>query len=350
MSEIPPRYKLLKKEETQSLSYEQLRNNNALETYYYVLNIIGKRLQENPSINITLTGTNSNTGIEKNNKELSQARAQSVVNYFQNLWNIAPERVKIESRNLPKEPSRNDEPQGIAENRRVEIYSDDPSITEPVFTVDTMRVISASSIKFIPKVLTEVGVNSWDLNIAQGNQTVLNKKGEGYPPESIDWEISQRTVPKGNEDLAYSIKGMDSVGQTATSKTKRIPISKKSIEMKRHSGQSDTEYEYYSLILFDFGQYNLNKEHRKVVDFVKSRVTNDSKVSILGFTDNIGEEDVNKKISEKRAKSVAKRLNINHNAIVEGKGESELIYDNSTPEGRFYCRTVNINIETPIKQ
>jgi len=65
------------------------------------------------------------------------------------------------------------------------------------------------------------------LNVVQGNQSVFNRKGEGNMPESIDWEISQRTIPKGNEDLAFSMRGMDSVGQVATSKTKRIPISKK---------------------------------------------------------------------------------------------------------------------------
>lgn len=349
-AEIPPRYSLISKEETAKFSFEKLRNYNALETYYEVLNILGLRLRDNPSAKVTITGTNSNLGPEKNNRDLSNARAQSVANYLQNIWGISPDRMSIQARNLPKEPSRNDDPQGVAENRRVEISSDDPSITEPVFTNDTMRTISASFIKFIPKVLTEVGVHSWDLNVMQGDKQVLNEKGEGNPPESINWEISQRTVPKGNEDLAYTIKGMDSVGQVANSKTKRIPISKKSIEMKRRSGQSDTEFEYYSLILFDFAKSNLNKEHRKVVDFVRSRITDNSKVSIYGFTDNIGEEDVNKKISEKRAKSVLQRLNIDHNVIVEGKGEQELIYDNSTPEGRFYCRTVTINIETPIKQ
>jgi hypothetical protein len=33
----------------------------------------------------------------------------------------------------------------------------------------------------------------------------------------------------------------------------------------------------------------------------------------------------------------------------EGMGERELIYNNELPEGRFYCRTVTITVETPIK-
>jgi outer membrane protein OmpA-like peptidoglycan-associated protein len=119
--------------------------------------------------------------------------------------------------------------------------------------------------------------------------------------------------------------------------------------MKRRSGQSDKEYEYYSLILFDYGKSDLGFEHKKVVDFVKGRLSEGSKLLIYGYTDSMGEEEVNLKLSDKRAKSVLKRLEISENINYEGKGESELLYDNSLPEGRFYCRTVTIDIETPIK-
>jgi hypothetical protein len=36
-------------------------------------------------------------------------------------------------------------------------------------------------------------------------------------------------------------------------------------------------------------------------------------------------------------------MNIRH----EGVGESTLLYPNDSPEGRFYCRTVQVLIETP---
>jgi outer membrane protein OmpA-like peptidoglycan-associated protein len=348
-SEIPNRYVLFTKEITSKFDLAQLSNLNALETYYFVLNIVGKRLKDNESSTINLVGTNQDYGAEKGNIQLSQERAKAVANYFVNVWGISPDRIKISARNLPDQHSRIDDPQGMQENRRVEITSNDPSITEPVFTIDTMRVINTAEIKFIPKILTEVGVHSWDVAVKQKDKIVLNHKGEGDPPKSISWEINQKTVPKSDEDLAYFMTAMDSVGQITSSKIKRIPISKKSIEMKRRTGQSDKEYEYYSLILFDYGKSDLGREHKKVVDFVKNRINDRSKIFIYGFTDAMGDEEVNKKISDKRAISVLKRLNINSNVVYEGKGESELLYDNSLPEGRFYCRTVTINIETPVK-
>jgi outer membrane protein OmpA-like peptidoglycan-associated protein len=340
---------LFTKEITSKFDLAQLSNLNALETYYFVLNIVGKRLKDNESSTINLVGTNQDYGAEKGNIQLSQERAKAVANYFVNVWGISPDRIKISARNLPDQHSRIDDPQGMQENRRVEITSNDPSITEPVFTIDTMRVINTAEIKFIPKILTEVGVHSWDVAVKQKDKIVLNHKGEGDPPKSISWEINQKTVPKSDEDLAYFMTAMESVGQITSSKIKRIPISKKSIEMKRRTGQSDKEYEYYSLILFDYGKSDLGREHKKVVDFVKNRINDRSKIFIYGFTDAMGDEEVNKKISDKRAISVLKRLNINSNVVYEGKGESELLYDNSLPEGRFYCRTVTINIETPVK-
>ena len=86
-----------------------------------------------------------------------------------------------------------------------------------------------------------------------------------------------------------------------------------------------------------------------VVDFVKNRLTANANVFIYGYTDRMGEEKVNKRISEQRAKAVASRLKIPKSTYA-GIGESQLLYNNDTPEGRFYCRTVTITIETPINQ
>jgi hypothetical protein len=33
----------------------------------------------------------------------------------------------------------------------------------------------------------------------------------------------------------------------------------------------------------------------------------------------------------------------------EGVGNAELLFNNDIPEGRFYCRTVNIVVKTPVQ-
>lgn len=142
----------------------------------------------------------------------------------------------------------------------------------------------------------------------------------------------------------YVYDFLDQVGKaTATP----ITINKITVDKKRMEGVTDREFEFYSLILFDFGKSKLGQEHKNVLEFINKRVTSESQVTIEGFTDNIGDEKVNRKISEKRAIEVAKWLGLK-NAKTVGVGESYLLYDNSLPEGRFYCRTVRITIETPI--
>ncbi len=347
-SAIPSRYHLIDSNFTHSFKIDDLANLNALDTYYNMLNIIGKRLIDIPDANITIVGNNANVLQEKNNKSLSLDRANSVAHYLNSVWKVPFDRIKIESRNLPKESSRLDDTLGMQENRRVEIYSNNPAITEPVFTVDTMRVLSTSGIKFIPKVLTEAGIKHFEFTSNRNNIKIMNKRAETNLPTSFIWIIDNKNIPKDNVDLTYSLIVTDSVGQSISSPLKKIPLTKKTVDSKRRSGQADKEFEYYSLILFDYGKSNLANQHKNVVDFIKNRISPDSKISVFGYTDSMGDDNINQSISDKRAKSVLKRLDINIENV-EGKGESNLLYDNSLPEGRFYCRTVTINIETPVK-
>ena len=60
-----------------------------------------------------------------------------------------------------------------------------------------------------------------------------------------------------------------------------------------------------------------------------------------------GNDDFNLRLSTQRAQAVAKALD-HPNVIARGVGETILLYSNDTPEGRFYCRTVDIISETPM--
>ena len=133
------------------------------------------------------------------------------------------------------------------------------------------------------------------------------------------------------------------------SKCYNLPVEQITIKRKRVENIQDKEFEYYSLILFDYGKSNLLKEHSKVLDFIKGRISPNAVVYVKGYTDQMGDELTNDRIADKRAKSVGDMLKINK-ANVIGLGEKNALFDNSTPEGRFYCRTVRIEIETPVEK
>ncbi|MFP4368254.1 MAG: OmpA family protein [Candidatus Kapaibacterium sp.] len=350
-AELPDRYELYNPGQTGQFNFKMLQEKNALETYYHVLNIIGYRLRENPGVNITLVGTNSDTGQEKDNLELSRQRAESVADYLYDVWGISRERMRVEARKLPRQATKSDDPGDEAENRRVEIISSDNNITEPVITTDTLRVLSAVKVRFLPKTVSEAGIKEWSLKATQSDKTLVSYSGKGDVPQRLEWDLENKdqNVPRRAGHVDFSLSVTDSLGQTVSTKRNWIPVEQLTIEKKRLEHKTDREFEYYSLILFDFGSTKLEKEHRSVVDFVKNRVTPEADVFIYGYTDRMGEEAINKRISRERAQAVAKRLDI-PGAVVKGVGEAELLYDNSLPEGRFYCRTVTITIETPVRE
>ena len=347
---ISKKYILLKKNEIYKFDTKNLQGLDVLSTYYQVLNITGNRLKNNSAAKIRLIGTNCNSNMEKNNKELSKARAESIKNYFRDIWGISDERIKIEVRNLPKEFSAPDEPGADEENRRVEILPDDMKILEPVVTIDTVRQISDYKLRFFPSVRASAGLKSWKLSVTQSNKDLIKYTGYSHIPDSLEWNISLKdtSAPKTGGQIYYRLTVEDSLEQKASSPLNWLPIDQLTTERKRISKMADKEFEYYSLILFDFGKSTLGREHTSVLDFVKQRVKPESKVLITGYSDIIGDENVNMRISTRRAQAAANRLNI-PNAVVRGVGKTELLYDNTLPEGRFYCRTVKISIETPIK-
>ncbi|QLH53918.1 MAG: hypothetical protein CH6_2373 [Candidatus Kapaibacterium sp.] len=346
---IPDRYIKLTPEQTKTFNLDKLSSLDVLQTYYHILNIFGKKLKETPTTKVLIVGTNSGKGEEKNNLDLSLRRAKQVKDYLVNVWGIEPERIEVQARNLPKEPSNPEDPQGDEENRRVELYADDLRITEPIFSVDTLRKVDKLRITFYPKYQTGVDVRKWSIVVKQNGQAVKTFQGEGKPADSLVWEVDDKAFDQivfgGKLDVEFYVYDfLDQVGKaTATP----ITINKITVDKKRMEGVTDREFEFYSLILFDFGKSKLGQEHKNVLEFINKRVTSESQVTIEGFTDNIGDEKVNRKISEKRAVEVAKWLGLK-NAKTVGVGESYLLYDNSLPEGRFYCRTVRITIETPI--
>jgi hypothetical protein len=103
---------------------------STLNAYYNYLNIIGKRMQAYPATSIEIVGCRDTIG--EKSEALSLARAKTISRYLQDIWQIAPDRLKISARGLPQTPSNLKMEEGREENRRVEILSKDWEIIKPV--------------------------------------------------------------------------------------------------------------------------------------------------------------------------------------------------------------------------
>ena len=71
-------------------------------------------------------------------------------------------------------------------------------------------------------------------------------------------------------------------------------------------------------------------------------------VDIIGHTDSKGSKEYNQRLSEKRAKSIARYLETNavitERVMADGMGEDDPISNNDTREGRAMNRRVEIKL------
>jgi outer membrane protein OmpA-like peptidoglycan-associated protein len=106
-------------------------------------------------------------------------------------------------------------------------------------------------------------------------------------------------------------------------------------------------------ILFDFDSAELSDAAKKKIEDLVKDLPTDSEITVGGHTDSKGEDDYNKKLSEDRAKAVAKVLTSKNSDLdvkAKGFGESEPVADNEKggkdyPEGRAKNRRVEIRYE-----
>lgn len=336
--------KILQKYQAQNFKEENL-NQNTFDVYYNLLNVIGYRMNNYPNSIIDIVGTNNNTGIEKGNKELSKQRANEVKNYLVNIWNIDPKRIKIDSRNLPKKPANNEHPEGLEENRRAEINSDDFNILKPITILELSKIATPPKVRVIPDIKSDVGIKKWDLKIYQDKQ--LLKRFDDKDDELI-WDIEKGMLPELEKPIDIELVAEDVVGKQVTA-VKSLDIKQLTIKKKREELVNDKRIEKFALILFDYNRADLKQEHKQILNDIKSRITPESIVTISGYADATGEQDYNKELASKRTNNVLRELGLKEDhAIINNVGSDNLLFDNSTSYGRSFCRTVTILIETPI--
>jgi outer membrane protein OmpA-like peptidoglycan-associated protein len=100
----------------------------------------------------------------------------------------------------------------------------------------------------------------------------------------------------------------------------------------------------YSLIVFDYDGAGISASHRKAIASIRSTLSTNADISVIGMTDVLGDEEYNRQLSTRRAQAIVAALNHPH-AVAIGVGEQTGI-PATTPEGRFYSRRVDVIIRS----
>ncbi|MGE5409858.1 MAG: OmpA family protein [Clostridiales bacterium] len=327
-----------------------------LEIYNNLLNVVASRMQKFTEANLILTGCNDNEGAEKNNKLLSQNRAEIVRNYIINNYNIDPNRITVKVQNLPQKPSTLKNPAGLQENRRVEIYSNDERILEPVEILAQTNFSDPEILSVGLDVKSSSPVTNWKFIVDQSSENIISNAENGFPPEHYNWQITPSLYDKklDGSDFIFSVSAEDAKGLQSGNVIKKLPVEYVSSEKKKIEKLNDKLVEKLSLVLFDFNSSKLDKRNQNILKRVENSLSPFSSLKMNGYTDSLGTEEANMKLSKERASAALKELirilkPKSKMLESEGFGEKLELYDNSLPEGRFYNRTCQLIIETPAK-
>jgi outer membrane protein OmpA-like peptidoglycan-associated protein len=354
-SDIPSQYVRLN-DAAATAGFDEQKFKDTLEKYYQLLNIVGKRLIDNPAATVRLVGCNDNSGEEKGKKKLSAARAEAVRSYLQSIWKISPERLTVEARNLPALPSTSRTPEGQAENRRVEIQASDPAILAPIRSTYIATRIDNAALTVKPEVTAPYGIASWKITANNGAGKVAELSGQGEPTKETKLPLigsgDLHTLATGG-DISVKMELQDRKGQNMT--LTPAPVKMTFIETSKRLAQKQDQkvQEKYALILFDFDKDTISSANGEIINRIVNRIKSlpQANVDIVGHTDNIGKEAYNVKLSQRRALAVDKLLTAAYGEPVgervkySGVGPDSPLYDNQTSEGRSFNRTVTITLE-----
>jgi outer membrane protein OmpA-like peptidoglycan-associated protein len=361
--EIPGRYVLLTKDQAAGFNEEQLQNQvsatksvrsaGQLNIYHNVLNVLGDRMRANPGATITLDGSSAKG--PQDGKEL----AGSIKLYLVNVFGIDGSRIAVrgsfKAHPTSEQPGdTNDLAVRRAEDRRVDIESTSPELLlevgggmmKPVqmtaTQVDPLDYDVVFKVDSAKELMKSWSVNATDNNGATQHFGPFNGDQQGIPAATI-----LGSSPGGD----YKITMLAEMNNGTT-------VTKESTVHLIQPAVAVTKGFRYSIV-FGFDKTKTVSEYDKFLTaIVAPLITDGAIVTIHGHTDNIGVETYNQKLSEDRAKQTQKILaqaiansgrdNVKFEALGFGEDPAHSPFENSTPEERFYNRTVIIDI-VPVK-
>ncbi len=371
-ADFPSRYTLFKSPSQTAAFNDERLPGGTLDKYYHVMNIYGYRLKKYPNVKVELIGCVDEKNEDKNSP-LPKQRAQAVYDYLKNIWGIEEARMKITGRGWPETRSNPNDTFGIVENRRTEIHfsgdaEDVWQVMRPILDNDPTEFPSPASVAFSMK-------NGIDNEIVASRRIEVKYNGKPWktltdvgitdPSKNWDWQNADAEYPRPeNRDpklTAFNMPPYEAqlivVSKNGTEcKSDPTPIPVKFVSSRDQSiiRTAGKTLEKYNLILFPFDRYDAGPFNERILrTYVFPRVKPNSIVKVEGHTDVVGMFDHNKRLSENRSRTVKtgiEKATAGKMGSLEsrGTGEEEALYTNELPEGRFFNRTVQVIVETPI--
>lgn len=338
---LPSRYKRILPAHRTTFNPDSAARTDKLGTYYQILNIIGKRLQDNPQAAITLVGYTTNTGLEKTNRNLARQRAESIAGYLQEVWRISTERMTIQEQSAPEGIIPSDNSPEADEYLRVEIRAN-PTILTPVSFDYTKRIAMPPVIRFGFDVTAGAGLKQWNFDIAQfydrEEHPLFSHEGKTAVPATFDWNVNERAifVPQYAEPLEVKLSITDITNRNLDAQPVSLPVE-----------QRDAPYRLHTALIFipstspgQSARLQQDPQIQRTLETLSTIVTPSSQITLTGY----GLPSEMSIITERQrlVSQLLQRLKV----PITPANRAPL-YDTALPEGRMYNRVIQIDVRTP---
>ena len=334
---IPNRY------ETSSSSAAISARLTPVQFHHRLLSVVAERMRQFPTSDVTLVGTCAS---DDPDTTIALRRARSVASALTQGYGIAAKRVKVRARRLPVNASiatGTEAPLADEENRRVEITSSNSDVLAPFRTADTVGAMTPPSVTVKARSSDGTPINRWSLRVNDDRVDSSSRPLTNDIVFTPDGAAARELIQDGK--LRLSLSG-DHKG-ASVSDTLDLAIKTIRLIDKRRERRNDSIIERFELVVFPFRSAELTDEHRRVMEFVRSRVGKGARIQVEGYTDIIGTTEDNDRISLERARAVAAQLLGRVTAV--GRGEPGTSQSQRLPEERMLQRVVRITAVVPIK-
>jgi outer membrane protein OmpA-like peptidoglycan-associated protein len=224
-SDIPADYARLK-DKSEAAQFDQTLLTNSWDKYRNILNIVGQDLSRHSSARVKITGCNANTGIEKDNLDLSRRRAETVSAYLTEYWGIDQSRITIKARNLPEQPTPMDLIGARPENQRVEIEYDAAAMQADAPDRFIAEVNGKRDILIRTNILLEPGFREWQLTILGDDQPLKTFNGTDRIETQYTFALPDLDMEKlvALKTLGVKARVVDGQGAVRDTDTILVPI------------------------------------------------------------------------------------------------------------------------------
>ncbi|MCX6155205.1 MAG: OmpA family protein [Candidatus Kapabacteria bacterium] len=340
-SEIQPSY-------TNSKNFDLSNLSNPIMLHDLCLNVIADRLKKNPGTKINIHAF-IDPETEKGNCDLANDRSNNIKKYLIEKFGIEDQRINIlknKSNCSPDIKTYTKSEEGYSENRRVELSSDDYNITEPILANHYSQVkLQPDSIFIQPEAEFPASIENWQITLKAGNSVIDTKNSNS--DSKFNKKLIENDPILSEDALKAELIVTDFEKQTAYD-SKYIKI------------QHDTS-EFIilrlSLVLFDIRSDQLSEFDKKTIKTFAEQFDPETEILVSGYSDNLGKDNTNLKLSERRAKHTAEYLqkivpNLN-NIKIAGFASNQFpagISSYQTPVERFLARTVQIQAKKRLRK